>query len=124
MVVQRELLHSGVRQYIHRMIICLGDELLNYVPMAISLLLKDCTVSQCARVHEPCVSVVVFFFQSRDLQDFIPLINQLITKYKDRILSMLQEIFMPVCQTMIHHFSQPCAPNDLEVRACATSVRH
>ena len=50
MVVQRELLHSGVRQYIHRMIICLGDELLNYVPMAISLLLKDCTVSQCAHV--------------------------------------------------------------------------
>lgn len=42
--MQRELLHSGVRQYIHRMIICLGDELLKYVPMAISLMLKDCKV--------------------------------------------------------------------------------
>jgi len=42
--VQRDLLHSGVRQYLHRMIICLGDELLNYVPLAVSLLLKDCKV--------------------------------------------------------------------------------
>ena len=42
--VQRETLQSGVRQYLHRMIICLGDELLKYVPMAVSLLLKDCKV--------------------------------------------------------------------------------
>ena len=37
-------LQAGVRQYLHRMIICLGDELLQYVPMAVSLLLKDCKV--------------------------------------------------------------------------------
>ena len=43
--VHKETLHSGVRQYLHRMIICLGDELLKYVPMAITLLLKDCQVS-------------------------------------------------------------------------------
>lgn len=43
--MHKETLHSGVRQYLHRMIICLGDELLNYVPMAITLLLKDCQVS-------------------------------------------------------------------------------
>ena len=42
--VHKETLHSGVRQYLHRMIICLGDELLKYVPMAITLLLKDCQV--------------------------------------------------------------------------------
>lgn len=41
---QRELLHSGVRQYLHRMIICLGDELLKYIPMTVLLLLKDCKV--------------------------------------------------------------------------------
>ena len=28
------------------MIICLGDELLKYVPMAISLMLKDCKVEE------------------------------------------------------------------------------
>ena len=43
---QRELLHSGVRQYLHRMVICLEDELLKYVPMAVSLLLKDCKVGR------------------------------------------------------------------------------
>ena len=42
--VQKEILHSGVRQYLHRMIICLGDELLKYVPMVVSLLLKECKV--------------------------------------------------------------------------------
>lgn len=41
---QRELLHSGVRQYLHRMIICLGDELLKYIPMIVLLLLKDSKV--------------------------------------------------------------------------------
>ena len=44
MNVQQDVLQSGVRQYLHRMIICLGDELLKYVPMAVSLLLKDCKV--------------------------------------------------------------------------------
>ena len=42
--MQRDVLHSGVRQYLHRMIICLGDELFGYVPLAVSLLLKNCKV--------------------------------------------------------------------------------
>lgn len=42
--VQCAQLQAGVRQYLHRMIICLGDELLRYVPMAVTLLLKDCKV--------------------------------------------------------------------------------
>lgn len=42
--VQCSQLQAGVRQYLHRMIICLGDELLRYVPVAVSLLLKDCKV--------------------------------------------------------------------------------
>ena len=45
--VQSSLLQAGVRQYLHRMIICLENELLKYVPMAVSLLLKDCKASTC-----------------------------------------------------------------------------
>jgi exportin-T len=45
--VHRDLLHSGVRQYLHRMIICLGDELLRHIPMAVHMMLKDCTVRVC-----------------------------------------------------------------------------
>ena len=53
--VQRETLHSGVRQYLHRMIICLGDELLQFIPMTVQLLLKDCSVSGWGRlVHLVC----------------------------------------------------------------------
>ena len=44
--IQCSVLQAGVRQYLHRMIICLGDELLKYVPMAVSLLLKDCKASK------------------------------------------------------------------------------
>ena len=55
-------------------------------------------------------------FQPRDLLDIIPLINQLIAKYKDRILSMLQEVFKPVCQTIILCFSLPFDPKDTEVK--------
>lgn len=92
--VQQELLHSGVRQYLHRMIICLGDELLKYVPMAVSLLLKDC--------------------KAHDIREFIPLINQLISKYKAKISTILQEIFMPVCQTINICLNEPFDPSDQE----------
>lgn len=92
--IQREHLHSGVRQYLHRMIICLGDELLKYIPMAVSLLLKDC--------------------QSHDIQEFIPLINQLITKYQSKISPFLQEVFVPVVDNIITCLNKPYDPQDTE----------
>ncbi|XP_064399906.1 exportin-T-like [Halichondria panicea] len=99
--VQRDTLQSGVRQYLHRMIICLGDELLKYVPMAVSLLLKDC--------------------KSRDIQEFIPLVNQLIVKYKQLVAPILQEVFFPVCQHILTCIDLPCDPSDLNVRIHACS---
>ncbi|KAL5516022.1 hypothetical protein EMCRGX_G001278 [Ephydatia muelleri] len=91
---QKELLQSGVRQYLHRMIICLGDELLKYVPIAISLLLKEC--------------------KSHDILEFIPLINQLITKYKERIAPFLDTVFVSVVQTINKCLNEPCDPSDME----------
>lgn len=55
--VQRETLHSGVRQYLHRMIICLGDELLQFIPMTVQLLLKECSVSEGGHWSTWCASV-------------------------------------------------------------------
>ena len=63
--VHREIIHNGVRQYLHRMIICLGDEVLPFVPATVTHLLKDC--------------------EMRDVQEFIPLINQLIARFKVRL---------------------------------------
>lgn len=42
--VYRDILHTAVRQYLHRMIICLGEEVLPYIPVAVTHLLKDCEV--------------------------------------------------------------------------------
>jgi len=76
------------------MIICMGDELLTFIPMAVSLLLKDC--------------------KCRDIQEFIPLMNQLIAKYKEKISPFLQEVFMPIVQKMVTCVNQPFDPADLE----------
>ena len=69
----RDIIHAGVRQYLHRMIICLGDELLPYLPIAVTHLLKDCEV--------------------RDIQEFIPLVNQLIARFKVRFYKICQFLY-------------------------------
>lgn len=60
--VHRQLLHAGVRQFLHRMVVCLGEEILPYIPIAMENLLK--------------------YAGAKELHDFIPLMNQLIMKFK------------------------------------------
>ena len=57
----------------------------------------------------------MFILQARDIQEFIPLINQLIVKYKERLLPVLEEIFMPVCASIIALLGVPFDVDDLEV---------
>jgi exportin-T len=83
--VHRELLHSAIRQFLHRMVVCLGTDLLPYIPIAVSHLLKDCGL--------------------RDLQEFIPLINQLILKFKAEIQPFVSQIFMPIVQSIFEFLS-------------------
>ncbi|XP_046840739.1 exportin-T-like [Xenia sp. Carnegie-2017] len=85
--IHRDLIHSGVRQYLHRMIICLGEDVLPYIPVAVTHLLKD-----------P---------EAKDIQEFIPLINQIISKFKNHITPFLQEIFMPIVRTIFSVISRP-----------------
>ena len=54
--------------------------------------------------------------QGRDIQEVIPLINQLIVKYKQRLLPVLEEIFMPVCTSIIACINMPYDADDLNVR--------
>ena len=78
-----QILHSVVRQYLHRMIICLEESLLPYVPIAVEHLLKKC--------------------EARDIHEFIPLINQIAGKFKvwDR------ESVTPL---IFRHFHVPTTP--------------
>lgn len=43
--VHRDVIHNGVRQYLHRMVVCLGEDVLPFIPVAVTHLLKDCSVS-------------------------------------------------------------------------------
>jgi exportin-T len=57
----KSLIHGGVRQYFHRMLVCLDDEILEFLPLTIEHLIKLST--------EP-----------KDLYDIFPLINQILNK--------------------------------------------
>ena len=62
---------AGLRQYLHRMTVCLGEELLPFVPSASQVLLKSSSV--------------------QSLSEYIPLINQIIAKFK--VNSVLHPLF-------------------------------
>ena len=60
--VQRQVLQAGVRQFLHRMVVCMEAEVLPYIPVAMDNLLLNT--------------------DAKELHDFIPLLNQLIGKFK------------------------------------------
>jgi len=64
MPVQRPTLHQGVRQFLHRMVVCLDTDILPFIPVAMHCLLEHADV--------------------RELYDFIPFVNQVIQKFKVR----------------------------------------
>jgi len=56
------LLAAGVRQFFHRMVVCLEDDALPFVPTMVNLLLET-----------P---------DAKELYDFTSMLNQLVTKFK------------------------------------------
>ena len=52
----------GVRQFFHRMVVCLEEDIVTFVPTMVNLMLAT-----------P---------DAKELYDFIPILNQLITKFK------------------------------------------
>ncbi|MFT7796761.1 exportin-T isoform X1, partial [Arapaima gigas] len=90
--VQKEALRSGVRTFLHRMIICLEEEVLPFIPSASEHMLKDC--------------------EAKDLQEFIPLINQITAKFKAQVSPFLQQVFMPLVQAIFEVLARPAEEND------------
>ena len=90
----KSLLHSGFRQYLHRMIVCLDNEIIDYFPLTIEVLLKQKSV-------EP-----------KDLVDLLPLLNQIINKYKQQaVRSFVQSILMSFINTTLNFLNQ--LPTDI-----------
>ncbi|XP_052084382.1 exportin-T-like isoform X1 [Mytilus californianus] len=85
--IHRQLIHTGVRQYLHRMVVCMEKEILPFVPVVLENLLK-----------QP---------DARELHDFLPLMNQMIMKFKSAISPFLQEVFMPLVSTIYQVLTTP-----------------
>uniref|UniRef100_A0A1A8EQ40 Exportin-T n=2 Tax=Nothobranchius korthausae TaxID=1143690 RepID=A0A1A8EQ40_9TELE len=90
--VQRGVLRSAVRSFLHRMIICLEEEVLPFFPAACEHMLKDC--------------------EAKDLQEFIPLISQITAKFKRQVSPFLQQIFMPLVLAIFEVLARPAEEND------------
>ncbi|CAG7721639.1 unnamed protein product, partial [Allacma fusca] len=86
------ILQGAVRQYLHRMVMCLEEELLPYIPVASQGLLKG---------GDP-----------KSIQEYIPLINQVIHKYKKDVAPFLQQMFTPMVQTIFTALATPIETND------------
>ncbi|XP_041348237.1 LOW QUALITY PROTEIN: exportin-T-like [Gigantopelta aegis] len=96
----RQMLHTGVRQYLHRMVVCLEKEILPFIPIILENLLKQPEV--------------------KELYDFIPLLNQLTMKFKSAITPFLSEIFMPFVSTI---FQTLAIPSDERDQVAATEKK-
>ncbi|XP_072310024.1 exportin-T [Eucyclogobius newberryi] len=90
--VQRGVLRSSVRSFLHRMIICMEEEVLPFIPSASEHMLKDC--------------------EAKDLQEFIPLISQITAKFKRQVSPFLQQIFMPLVLAIFEVLARPAEDND------------
>ncbi|XP_069485879.1 exportin-T isoform X2 [Ambystoma mexicanum] len=90
--LQKDVLRSGVRTFLHRMIICLEEEVLPFIPSASEHMLKDC--------------------EAKDLQEFIPLMNQITAKFKTQVSPFLQQVFMPLLQAIFEVLVRPAEEND------------
>ncbi|XP_057710617.1 exportin-T isoform X2 [Corythoichthys intestinalis] len=90
--VQRGALRSCVRSFLHRMIICMEEEVLPFIPAASEHMLKDC--------------------EARDLQELIPLISQITAKFKRQVSPFLQRVFMPLVLCIFEALARPADDND------------
>ncbi|XP_077449465.1 exportin-T isoform X2 [Stigmatopora argus] len=90
--VQRGALRGCVRSFLHRMIICMEEEVLPFIPAASEHMLKDC--------------------EARDLQELIPLISQITSKFKMQVSPFLQRIFMPLVLAIFEALARPADDND------------
>ncbi|CAL8134628.1 unnamed protein product [Orchesella dallaii] len=95
-------LQSSVRQYLHRLVVCLEEELLPYIPLASQALLKNC--------------------DCKSIQEYIPLINQVITKFKlswifqKEVVPFLKQMFTPMVQGVFTALQVPIEQNDLQAQ--------
>lgn len=93
---QTFILQSNIRQLLHRMVVCLEDEILPFIPEATQGLLKNSDITS--------------------VKDYLPLIVQIISKFKKNIVPFLQQAFTPIVNAVFTSLATPEDENDEEVK--------
>lgn len=101
LTVQRGPIHSGVRTFLHRMIIVLGPALLPIIPGVVDALLATPRVSVACPmfalelvVERGCKFISLYFqLQIGDLQEFVAFFNHLNGKFKSDMFPVLNGFF-------------------------------
>eukprot|EP00038_Savillea_parva_P008981 m.180452 g.180452 ORF g.180452 m.180452 type:complete len:968 (-) comp15007_c0_seq1:43-2946(-) len=93
--IHKETVHTAVRVFVHRMIVCLGAHVLPLMPEALGSMLGSDSVSV------------------EDLMQVIPLANQVIVKFKTKAAPLLDGIFLPVARATFAILRTHVDPADL-----------
>ena len=102
--VQRQTILAAVRTYFHRMVVCLEEEIMAFVPVTVDYLLRTA--------------------ESKTIVDFIPLLNQIISKFKKNLVPYLQHVFMPIVHKMWALMSeQPVDDSDSVLKSEREALR-
>jgi energy-coupling factor transporter transmembrane protein EcfT len=83
----KTLIQAAFRQYLHRMLVCLDAEIIDYLPLTIGALLIKYNNNNNSSQQITCE-------QPKDLADLIPLLNQCINKLKVQAVPFVESILM------------------------------
>lgn len=107
--------HTALRQFLHRMVVCLhSTELVGFMSHTLGAMLGVQNAQQ--PIPQPCANLLE---RTRPLQETIPLISQLLAKFKRENLPPLQgsvplmrDLFLPTVQLIFKCLEVPIEPSD------------
>uniref|UniRef100_A0A8C4Q9J9 Exportin-T n=1 Tax=Eptatretus burgeri TaxID=7764 RepID=A0A8C4Q9J9_EPTBU len=101
--LQRDSIRAALRSFLHRMLVCLDVELLPYLPAALQAMLSR--------------------GDTRDVLDAIPLLNQLVGKFKVQVQPLVREVFPVVLTGILGGLRLPVEENDQSAALEKQSIR-
>jgi exportin-T len=93
--MHKDVVHQAVWVFLRRMIVCLGENVLTLMPDALGSMLD---VDNCGY---------------EDLMQFIPLVNQLVGKFKEKVTPLLNAVFMPLTRATLGLLGSSVDPTDV-----------
>ena len=99
------LIYSALRQFLHRMVVCLDSEdMLPLLSHPLAALLG---------IHVPISHDFCLAERSRPLQETIPLVTQILAKFKRDCIPLMRELFLPTLDLIFKCLEAPIEATDL-----------